>query len=84
MFVIYLFMWTNIIPPSIRGIFMSTDRKVLELFILCYYVCNLSISDDQHNSTIHTLSISDNRLGSVGIIHITDALKENRSLTDLV
>lgn len=38
----------------------------------------------QHNSSVHTLNMSDNRLGSTGAAFITDALRENRSLTDLV
>ena len=38
----------------------------------------------QHNSSVHTLNIADNRLGSTGTAFITEALRENRSLADLV
>lgn len=38
----------------------------------------------QHNNSVHTLNMANNRLGSAGTAFITEALQENRSLADLV
>ena len=57
---------------------------------VCVCVCAIFFSSFcfylllQHNSSVHTLNIADNRLGSTGTGFITEALRENRSLADLV
>ncbi|KAL8622234.1 hypothetical protein ACOMHN_043757 [Nucella lapillus] len=37
-----------------------------------------------HNSSVHTLNMAHNRLGSSGAAFLSEALRENRSLVDLV